>query len=690
MKKNIILYLLAALLFIAVIITYSNHFHNAFHFDDSHTIVDNAYIRNIRNIPLFFKDGTTSSSLPMNQVYRPVVVTTLAIDYWLGSGIKDTLYFHLSTFVLFLFQGFLMYLLYLKVFNLSFRSEINPFIALFAAGWYLLHPANAETINYIIARSDTLSTLFVVLALVLFQYSSGARRWHLYLIPFAIALLAKPIAAVFILLLLSYVYLFENEKALRTGKKRASYQSPGVLGKILPSLIFGVALLVFIQKMNPKTWVPGGTSLFHYLITQPFVIVHYFTTFFLPLGLSADTDWKPLNSMADLRFFGGLLFVLGLCYIVFVTSKKERLRPIAFGILWFFIALFPTSSIFPLAEVMNDHRIFFPYVGLAMSVSWTAALLFLKLRDSISVNRQALSAAAVVLIGIILSAYAFGTHERNKVWRTEESLWLDVTEKSPRNGRGLMNYGLELMAKADYAGAEKYFMRALEFTPQYSYLHVNIAILKAATGRPAEAEQYFKNALSAGPDFPGRYFFYARFLREQQRYDEAILNLNRALAMTPGHLDARHMLMSLYLKLGNFSKVKEIAEDTLRIAPDDRDAALFLASAESGRPSLAPDQLSVKEAKTPEDFLNLSLQYYNSGQYQKSIRAAGEALKLRPDYDPAYNNLCAAYNELKQWDKAIEAGKKAVQLNPNNQLARNNLAWAEKQKKLSLSPDKKH
>src|SRR2546428_2187289 len=45
---------------------YANHFHNSFHFDDSHVIENNLYIRNLRNIPLFFVDGRTFSSLPSN------------------------------------------------------------------------------------------------------------------------------------------------------------------------------------------------------------------------------------------------------------------------------------------------------------------------------------------------------------------------------------------------------------------------------------------------------------------------------------------------------------------------------------------------------------------------------------------------------------------------------------------------
>ncbi|MGN6180494.1 MAG: hypothetical protein ACTHNW_15005, partial [Mucilaginibacter sp.] len=80
-------------------ITYSNHFHNDFHFDDFHTIVNNAYIRDMRNMPLFFKDGSTSSVLPANQSYRPVVTASLAVDYWLGGG-YNVVFFHLTNFLL--------------------------------------------------------------------------------------------------------------------------------------------------------------------------------------------------------------------------------------------------------------------------------------------------------------------------------------------------------------------------------------------------------------------------------------------------------------------------------------------------------------------------------------------------------------------------------------------------------------
>src|SRR5437764_1876236 len=85
----------------AVTAAYANHFHNGFHFDDSHTIENNAAIRSLGNIGLFFRDASTFSALPTNQSYRPLVSALLAIDYWIGGGLHP-LFFHVSIFVLFL------------------------------------------------------------------------------------------------------------------------------------------------------------------------------------------------------------------------------------------------------------------------------------------------------------------------------------------------------------------------------------------------------------------------------------------------------------------------------------------------------------------------------------------------------------------------------------------------------------
>ena len=90
--------------------------------DDFHTIVNNAYIRYMHNMPLFFKDGSTSSILPANQSYRPVVTASLAIDYWLGGG-YNVVFFHITNFLLFLLQGIGM--VYLPMSHARIGTEIE-------------------------------------------------------------------------------------------------------------------------------------------------------------------------------------------------------------------------------------------------------------------------------------------------------------------------------------------------------------------------------------------------------------------------------------------------------------------------------------------------------------------------------------------------------------------------------------
>jgi tetratricopeptide (TPR) repeat protein len=234
------------------------------------------------------------------------------------------------------------------------------------------------------------------------------------------------------------------------------------------------------------------------------------------------------------------------------------------------------------------------------------------------------------------------------------------------------------MGKGDYAEADRYFNRALEFTPKYAYLHINLGILNAAAGRTKEAEEHFRNALDFNPNFPGSYSYYAKFLVGQKRFDEAIDLAEKALKLSSADLDVRHLLLDMYLEKLDAEKLTAFASETLQIAPDDQKALLYLNAARKGRQGLQFiwEKTKAPTPKTAVDFLNLSLHYYNAKEYEKSIEAAKEALKRKPDFDLAYNNLCVSYNRLNKWDLAIEAGEKAVKLNPNNQLARNNLAWA--------------
>jgi tetratricopeptide (TPR) repeat protein len=55
---------------------------------------------------------------------------------------------------------------------------------------------------------------------------------------------------------------------------------------------------------------------------------------------------------------------------------------------------------------------------------------------------------------------------------------------------------------------------------------------------------------------------------------------------------------------------------------------------------------------------------------------AKKALELRPGYAEAYNNMAAGYSSLEKWDDAIKAAREAIRLKPDYEMAKKNLDWA--------------
>jgi protein O-mannosyl-transferase len=661
--------LIAALVLCAVTLAYFNHFQNSLQFDDFHTVRDNFHIRSLRNIPDFFTDAANHSVDPRGHTWRPLVTTTLAIDYWLGGGLQSTFYFHLSTFLWFLVLLLLLYLLYASIFERAQPRPSNPWIAWFAVAWFGLHPALAETVNYIIQRADLLSTLGVVAALVLYVRFPQRRNSGLYLLPFVLGVLAKAPALVFPLLLLAYVFLFEEPLSIR-GFWAAARRSA-------PATALALLLAFLASAMTPKSFAPIVQPAYGYRITEPYVALRYFRSFFLPTQLSADTDLQAFDSVLRLDALAGFLFLAVLLWAIWTTARRPHTRPISFGLVWFLVAMAPTS-LYPLSEVENDHRMFFPFVGLMLAVTWAGSLVLLR-----RPLRGNLRWAAGAGLALLLLLCALGTRARNEVWRTDESLWRDVIVKSPGNGRAFMAYGTTLMDKGDSATALPYFERALALRPKDPRIEVNLGVANGNLDRPAESERHFRRAIDLDPKQGELYFYYARWLNSRTRASEAVGVLNLALSLNPAYMDARYKLLQIYSEHGLWTLVKSFGEECLKLAPADPTVLKYLNMERQLEKQAAELEAQSRTQPTPEKLLELSMLYHQVGRYQDCIAAAKTALRLRPNFAEAYNNMAAAYASLGQWDQTIWAAGEALRIKPDFQFARNNLQFATAQKNKS-------
>ena len=297
----------------AVLLAYSNHFNNDFHFDDSHAVVNNPYIRDLSNLGVILTDARAFSVLPVNRGYRPIVSASLAVDYWLGGGLKP-FYFHLTTFVWFLVQLVIMFVLFRMLCE-------DDTVALIATAAYGLHPAMAETVNYVIQRGDVFSTLGVVAGIAVYARVPAARRFGVYLIPVVLAILSKPPALIFPALLFLYVRLFEDASTMTSVKK------------CVPAAVV-VALAGYLNvALTPSTFTGGASSALNYRIIQPYVAARYFRSFFLPFYLSADSDLSPPSGWSDPNVILGFVFVIALVAVPCGCrcAKIGGPQPLAYG-----------------------------------------------------------------------------------------------------------------------------------------------------------------------------------------------------------------------------------------------------------------------------------------------------------------------------------------------------------------------
>ncbi len=95
----------------------------------------------------------------------------------------------------------------------------------------------------------------------------------------------------------------------------------------LPPFALCAAVLIFVQRMTPRTWIGGAMSTAAYLITQPYVALRYFGTFLWPSDLSADYDVSAVTGAGDPRFLIGFGFVLILMTGAIICCMSKRFLP---------------------------------------------------------------------------------------------------------------------------------------------------------------------------------------------------------------------------------------------------------------------------------------------------------------------------------------------------------------------------
>jgi TolB-like protein/Tfp pilus assembly protein PilF len=152
---------------------------------------------------------------------------------------------------------------------------------------------------------------------------------------------------------------------------------------------------------------------------------------------------------------------------------------------------------------------------------------------------------------------------RQALEMAQKALALDPTTLGAQLAMGQIH-----MLKRDYDEAIAWGERAVSTYPNADNAHVFLAWFLMIGGRPEEAVPPLKQAIRRNPNPPGWYFLMlGSTYRLIGRFDEAIVEIKKAVAYSPDDLLAHVGLAAAYVEAGRLEEARAEAAEVMRIQP---------------------------------------------------------------------------------------------------------------------------
>lgn len=422
---------------------------------------------------------------------RALAMLSFAFDHWRG-GLDPWVYKTTNLLIHALTTLALAYFLR-RLLELAAWPPARPtYAALALALAWGIHPLQVSSVLYVVQRMQTMSTLFLVLALLAYLKARQAqiegrpsrRDWLLALLSWCLAFASKEDSVLLPAYTLALELTVLNFRAARSDLARLLRKTYLVLG------LAGAAVYLFWAV--PRFWhwdVYSGRdfSSLERLLTQGRVLVMYLGQILLPLPERLPFYYDGLTpSRGLLEPVATLPALLLLAALLTLAWRWRQRRPVfALGVFLFFAGHFVTSNVIGL-ELAFEHRNHFPLIGAVLAVGDLCLAAFDRLRISPRL-RLAVVAALLLAAGSLTAVRAHAWGDRLGFARTS----VDIAPQSARawlvlgatyfemSGSKPESPYLELAVQACQKGGE---------LPYSANPLANVVIFKSIQGTVTEAD----------------------------------------------------------------------------------------------------------------------------------------------------------------------------------------------------------
>lgn len=494
---------------------------------------------------------------------RPMLMLSFWMSYQEGGA--NTGPYHFLNVLLHLLNGGLTFLIVRKIlgFATAERKTID-ILAGFAAGLFLLHPLQTESVSYVASRSETQSVFFFLAAFTLFLYRRAiSASWLIsaaVLILFGAACLTKEHAVVLPGLLFLTDYFWNPGFSLSGVRRNWKLYLPVAIGAAL-----GLAFVARILRASDS----AGFNLkdftwYQYFFTQCRAIWRYILFFLLPVGQNIDHDFPTSKTVLDHGAILGLIGLIALIAAAWIYRKRFPL--VSYGVFTVLLLFAPTSSFVPIQDTLVERRMYLPFIG------------FLFVAVGLLERWKTSRSTLLGTLAVILLIEAGLTYQRNLLWGNAIDIWADSVSKSPNKRRPNFqlayayynaqqcpaavtqfsktaalekpDYGLlvDWGLAADCAGNSSEALAKMQQAAgleKSAHIYSQIGMVYAKMSQYPQALDALNTAAQLDPNFGRTYIYRGNVYALQGKRAEAAAEYQHALQIDPADQYARDGLMKL-------------------------------------------------------------------------------------------------------------------------------------------------
>ena len=417
-----------------------------------------------------------------NYYYRPIIELSYYVDSKLW-GMEPSV-MHLENILLHITNAMLVFFISRKI--AAHYPERSPFIPVFAALLFALHPLNVEAVSWIAGRTDPLAALFILSACLLWLCWLDDPKWQYVVcapVLFGLSILTKESALAFLpvslLLALGWPAVSARRRLISAGAVVvvSVVMIVVVLTIIWKSGVISMGRFLAYNNFDPGEWFQNSLVAFGYYVKKLLIPV--------PLNF-AITEMNPAYGL-----LGILSFVLLAVALVVRRFTALFFAASAMMILPSLIVVSKQIAWTPLAE----RYMYMPTAFLCLGMS----CLFFSIEKK-NLNRL------VPLIMIVVCIAGIVSFQRNLLWKDKLAFFQDAVAKSPGFGSVYNELGGQFLQQRQIDKAAEAFATAdrLNKRPSMKMLiKLNVMATMVVKGSLVDARDYFfqlfgeKNSASA-------------------------------------------------------------------------------------------------------------------------------------------------------------------------------------------------